>query len=425
MSISNALDRVGSRQAPDPIGVLPVGADRLRTLIGVPTEIFARDYWGRQPLLSRASELPGTAQSCLDLAAVDSLLSERGLRTPFIRLTREGSMLNNSRFTAPGGAGATINDQVSDTLMTDLLLDGTTVVLQGLHRTWRPVIDLVTELSAELACPVQANAYITPPDSRGFDAHYDVHDVFVIQLAGRKLWQVHAPVHLHPLADQPWTSHRAAVEARAAEAPLLEVTLEPGDVLYLPRGTVHGALTRDDLSAHLTLGVHPVTGHAALTAALALLRDSETLRASLPLGTRLDSPLGGAAVAQALADLTAAVSALAPEDVAAGLAATVLPQTRPAPLAPLAQAALATSLRADTSLRLRSGLQTHLRTRADGGATVTLPQASFDVLPAEFAAVRAVLAGGPVAAAALPGLSPEEALGLLGRLLRLGVVVAA
>ena len=140
---------------------------------------------------------------------------------PFIRLTRDGNVLANNRFTAAGGAGATINDQVSDTLMTDLLLDGTTVVLQALHRTWRPVTDLVTELSAELACPVQANAYITPPDSRGFDAHYDVHDVFVIQLAGRKLWQVHAPGPPAP-ARRPAVDHpprrRRGQGGRAAAA---------------------------------------------------------------------------------------------------------------------------------------------------------------------------------------------------------------
>lgn len=421
MSTSTASDRVGSREAPDPIGVFSAGG-RLRQLASVTPEEFARDYWGAQPLLSRAADLPGIPAACLDLAAVDSILSERGLRTPFVRLTRDGSVVNASRYTAGGGAGATINDQVSDTLLTDLLLDGTTVVLQGLHRTWRPVIDLVTELSAELGCPVQANAYITPPDSRGFDAHYDVHDVFVVQLAGRKLWRVHPPVHPYPLADQPWTKHRAAVEARAAEPPLMEITLEPGDVLYLPRGMVHGAVTRDEVSAHLTLGVHPITGHAAATAALALLEDAAALRGSLPLGTRLDTPLGAAAVAGALDDLRAAVAALTPEAVAARLAATVLSQTRPAPLAPLAQAATAGTLAVSSRLRLRAGLQTHLSVNRDGGATLRLPQSTLEVSAAECAALRVVLSGVVVTPATLPA---DDALGLAARLLRLGVVVPA
>ena len=39
---------------------------------------------------------------------------------------------------------------------------------------------------------MQANAYITPPQNQGFSHHYDVHDVFVLQLAGEKEWTIHA-----------------------------------------------------------------------------------------------------------------------------------------------------------------------------------------------------------------------------------------
>ena len=65
------------------------------------------------------------------------------------------------------------------------------------------MISFATRLAAELGHPVPANAYVTPPSSRGFSAHYDVHDVFVLQLAGRKRWTVYAPVHPGPAAHQP------------------------------------------------------------------------------------------------------------------------------------------------------------------------------------------------------------------------------
>ena len=42
------------------------------------------------------------------------------------------------------------------------------------------------------------NAYITPESARGFEPHYDVHDVFVLQVSGEKHWSVHAPVREHP-----------------------------------------------------------------------------------------------------------------------------------------------------------------------------------------------------------------------------------
>ncbi|KPC69204.1 hypothetical protein ADL27_54620, partial [Streptomyces sp. NRRL F-6602] len=73
--------------------------------------------------------------------------------------------------------------------------DGATLVLQALHRTWQPVAEFCAGLGTELGHPVQANAYVTPPQNRGFDDHYDVHDVFVLQIEGTKRWLVHRPVH--------------------------------------------------------------------------------------------------------------------------------------------------------------------------------------------------------------------------------------
>ena len=41
-------------------------------------------------------------------------------------------------------------------------LDGHTVVLQGLHRLWPPLIDFAGALTTDLGHPVQVNAYVTP-----------------------------------------------------------------------------------------------------------------------------------------------------------------------------------------------------------------------------------------------------------------------
>jgi ribosomal protein L16 Arg81 hydroxylase len=38
--------------------------------------------------------------------------------------------------------------------------------------------------------------------------------------------------------------------------PVLEVTLTPGDVLYLPRGFVHEAVAQDSSSSHITVSTY-------------------------------------------------------------------------------------------------------------------------------------------------------------------------
>ncbi|MET1006207.1 MAG: cupin domain-containing protein, partial [Propionibacteriaceae bacterium] len=172
-------------------GPMP-GHSVLSRLISVGAHEFATDYWGRQALLSTAADLPEPFADLLGAGGVDELLSERGLRTPFLRVAKAGTTLGDKLFTAPGGVGAGVADQVSDDKLVRLFADGSTIVLQALHRVWPPIIALCQTLASELGHPVQANAYVTPPQNQGFSNHYDVHDVFVLQIEGEKKWTIHA-----------------------------------------------------------------------------------------------------------------------------------------------------------------------------------------------------------------------------------------
>ena len=109
----------------------------------------------------------------------------RGLRTPFLRIAKDGNVLASPRFTRGGGVGATIADQIDTDAVAKSYAEGATVVFQGLHRTCEPLMEFTAQLVADLGHPVQVNAYLTPPAAQGFSAHYDTHDVFVDQVAGR------------------------------------------------------------------------------------------------------------------------------------------------------------------------------------------------------------------------------------------------
>ncbi|MFI8348272.1 cupin domain-containing protein [Streptomyces sp. NPDC085596] len=378
-----------------------------RRLTDLGFDDFARDVWSRTALLTRrASDF----SDVFDAGAVDELLSRRGLRTPFLRVAKNGTVLPESSYTSPGGVGATISDQLDDTALWRLFADGATLVLQALQRTWGPVGDLCAGLSAELGHPVQANAYITPPQSQGFDDHYDVHDVFVVQIQGSKRWLVHEPVHRDPLRDQPWTDHRGAV-AEAAEGPAyIDTVLEPGDVLYLPRGWLHAARAKGEVSIHLTLGVHVWTRYALAEqlaeAALAALRDDPWTRASLPLGAdATDQVLDG--VRERLAE------AVEGTDSAPLFHRTRRGQGRPAPLGPLAQLAAVDGLAPESPVRLRDALEARLE-----GARLMTRVGWLDFPGTDLPAVARLL-DSEVRTAGDLGLP------LAGRLLRAGVLVPA
>ena len=173
----------------------------------------------------------------LSLDDVDHLLTETAIRAPAVRLARDGSVLAESRYTRSGAslAGQPLTGLVDARKLLRELDAGATVVLQGLHRYWPPLRDLVAQLELELGHPCQANAYLTPPGSQGFAVHSDTHDVFVFQTHGHKRWEVHT------------------------EGRVDDVLLEPGLSMYLPTGTPHAARAQEAASLHVTLGINQLT----------------------------------------------------------------------------------------------------------------------------------------------------------------------
>ncbi|MET9541079.1 cupin domain-containing protein [Streptomyces sp. NPDC006553] len=385
-----------------------IGGRVLETrLIHLSREEFARDVWGRTPLLTRGA---GDFSDLFSAASVDELISRRGLRTPFLRVAKDGSTAPESSFTSSGGVGASVADQLDDTALWRSFVDGSTLVLQALQRTWEPITDFATRLGTELGHPVQANAYVTPPQNRGFDDHYDVHDVFVLQITGTKRWILHEPVHPDPLRDEPWTEHRAAVAGAARGEAYIDTVLGPGDVLYLPRGWLHAAEAQGAVSIHLTLGVHTWTRHALaeqlVQSALDLLREDPEMRRSLPLG--VEGP--GAELAVVRRRLLAAV---AEADPAPLFHRARRGQARPAPLGPLEQLGALDGLGPDTAVRLREALEPRME-----GRRLTTRVGWLDFPETDLPSVLRILDG---------GARPAGELGLpfVERLLRAGVLVPA
>jgi ribosomal protein L16 Arg81 hydroxylase len=157
--------------------------------------------------------------------------------------------------------------------------DGFTIVADGVERYVRAIASLAHSIEVELNFPIQVNAYITPPGSRGLVPHYDDHDVLVLQIQGSKIW------HLYNGVDIP--AHEMQRRDKAVPTDGLplptDVRLEVGDVLYLPRGLVHAADTNAEPSIHLTVGIHAPT---ALTLAIGTLHSlsfhDDRLNARLP-----------------------------------------------------------------------------------------------------------------------------------------------
>ena len=397
----------------------------LSRCVAVDPETFADENWGLKPLLSRAEALPRDFSDLLSAETVDELIAERGIRAPFIRLAKDGDVLARDCYLGPAGFGAEIPDQVDSAKLLDQFASGATIVLQGLHRLWPPLIDFVRAAVDDLGRPVQANAYVTPPISRGFDPHYDVHDVFVLQVSGQKRWIVHEPVHNDPLPSQPWTRHRAAIAERVAEEPVIDAVLSAGDALYLPRGWVHSAQALETTSIHLTIGVSALTGVDVARAVVDQLADISSFRQSLPMGsvpTDQDEMIATVTkVVSEMVDCLRNDASVLCDGAATRMSRQFVEHTRPAAVRPLAS--LAAANRADiTRVQWRHGLVASVE-YAGGRVILRLPDRTMTFPDSCADAVLALHRGLVADAGSLPGLDRADAAVLIRRLLREAVVV--
>lgn len=151
--------------------------------------------------------------------------------------------------------------------------DGQTVRLRDADRFDHALNNLMSAVERVFVGATQANVYLTPPRSDGFPPHFDITDVFVVQLLGTKCWKVFRDytnqIEL-PLPSTDWDAERYT--------PLGEPTafeLMPGDVLYLPRGTMHSAACTERESMHLTISLAPATLYDVLTRALGQAADAD------------------------------------------------------------------------------------------------------------------------------------------------------
>ena len=126
--------------------------------------------------------------------------------------------------------------------------NGCTIRLLCPHKHNDAVQSLLSTLELEFQCMVGANAYLTPPrSSQGFAPHYDDIDAFCLQLQGSKRWKVYKPMKL----ELPrFSSEDFTPEDLGGIEPVLDVTLNEGDLLYMPRGWIHQACTLRENNVH-------------------------------------------------------------------------------------------------------------------------------------------------------------------------------
>lgn len=217
---------------------------------------------------------PGYYGSLLQLDDVDRVLTTLHLRHPAVTMVRRDAPLEPADYTYPSGL-------VDAARLYQAYEAGASVVLSNLEGAVPALMALCRSMEAELSCRFQCNIYLTPGGgAQGLPAHYDTHDVFVLQVHGRKRWRFYDAPLERPLPGQAFRP-----EATGPGPLTMELDLGPGELVYVPRGVMHEARSGERESCHITLGALTTSWTDLLVEAVARagLSDSE-LRRALPPG---------------------------------------------------------------------------------------------------------------------------------------------
>jgi lysine-specific demethylase/histidyl-hydroxylase NO66 len=380
---------------------------------------FVRDHWAKAPLLRRGAG-PGGFDDLLSLDDVDRILATTAPRVPSFRMVKDGKPLPPSAYTKSGRVGSQPLDDLADPgKIFDQFAGGATIVLQSLHRSWAPLTAFCRSLELFFTHPVQVNAYLTPPSSRGLGVHHDTHDVFVLQVHGRKLWQVWDAAVPFPLAHQKKLPPGAE---SPSEAPLVEAELAPGDCLYVPRGFRHAARTAETASLHLTVGMLTYNWNELLRQVVELATEEAWFREGLPVGFADEPEALTASLAERVAELRRFLDKVDLSRVADRAARRFWANRPPSLDGQLRLLLDLDELDDSTVLRRRPGATARLRVRGDrlelllGDRTLTMP-AGLEP------AVRRLVDADRCAPADLAGLLDEPSrLVLARRLVREGLL---
>jgi len=180
-------------------------------------------------------------------ATLTTLLTADALRKGQAIIARQGRPL-------PLEMVSTANGGLAPDAIQSLCDQGASLVLNQVDRQVPAIAAMNAMVERYLRCSIHTNAYASFNRESAFKAHFDPHDVLILQIHGRKRWWCYGQKARFPLKGH---SFSTLEELPPAE---WEGVLEPGDILYVPRGDVHRAMVEGPHSLHLTVTINPPTG---------------------------------------------------------------------------------------------------------------------------------------------------------------------
>ena len=278
----------------------PFSFDEIMAPLGA--ERFFAEYEGKRPL-----HLKGAADKFAAVMTWAKLNDLLGMATIWshasLQLMLDKEAIPHARYctSAIGRDGGQVLRPESDKVRS-FLKRGATLVANDIDHLSAGLTAFSEAMEQALGGKVQGNLYLSSRRRQGFPAHYDTHDVFAVHLEGTKTWHIYEGRGIDPIAHPLFKTLPREHHEQAKGAKLMDVHMEPGDLLYLPRGQYHDALADEGGAVHIAFGVTYPIGMDIMSLLFDQVVALPEFRANLPRPDRPDAERELAAHLGRLAD---------------------------------------------------------------------------------------------------------------------------
>ncbi len=235
---------------------------------------FLKQYFGKELLYVEGSA--DKFSGLLSWPALNGILRHIQISRSQLRMSKDGKAVPPELYLINKQQVRGVIPVLSAADLVDRLREGATLVIEAIDELHEPILALAQSLERTLQVRIQVNMYASWRASPGFDLHWDDHDVIILQIVGRKRWQIFGPTTKFPLERNPETMKppdRSAV---------WDGLMKEGDALYIPRGWWHVVTPLNEPTIHLTVGTTNPTGVKLLQWVADQLRLQEFMRMDIP-----------------------------------------------------------------------------------------------------------------------------------------------
>ncbi|AKM90773.1 TPA: cupin domain-containing protein [Neisseria meningitidis] len=187
---------------------------------------------------------------------------------------RKGEIIPKEAYVESFNDVGRIRHRFNKTAVYQYLQDGATMVYNRIDN--EPFVDTIAKQVAQFAqAQTVVSGYLAFGSSSSYRNHWDTRDVFAVQLIGKKHWTISAPnfdmpLYMQQAKDMPHITPSKTVD--------MEVILEAGDILYIPRGWWHNPMPMNCETFHLAIGTFPPNGYNYMEWLMKKIPDIQSIR---------------------------------------------------------------------------------------------------------------------------------------------------